>query len=701
MAQNKITIRFQAVGDKALRDAIEQLRLSQIKLEKGSRAYQRALKKLNLEQGKQSKNSLLGVKNNRLLSNSFATLRSKMLLASFAATIVAATIGKVFKAASEQQQAEIKLSSALGRTSKALLDHASAMQQVTSFGDEVTISAMSNIAAFIKDEDSIKSLTTATMDLASAKGMDLASAADLVAKSVGSSTNALARYGIAANGAAKSTERAESVARNISVLYGGQAKAQAESYAGTMDGMKNAVGDAAEAIGELLAPVVIAFAQALKTTANAIEIITDKLAGLSQATFNYFFGLSNLKGATKEYSEGLKDFQQKLDSLPFDELIVDLENLEPMVKKVEDTTKETGAAFNDLAEETKRIQDVTEETGSVFDNTSVVFKKYEDDLRGLIPTFGTAIESTDQLNNSGDELKKITTGIANAAEFATDAQNRYNLALQERGRREAFAQELYAKTSESQAEATAKLIEWVEENKGAFETIEQADAALEMLNEKLKKQEGVEKFTKSWARLNQALSSGISAIEANWSAFDDKNKKKELAQANNIKNEKIRKKQLNDINDKYEAQSEARAKRLKEWKLASTLSNTALAIMQVWADPTIPKWAAIGFSTMVAATGLAQWKTIKGEEFAQGGLVGGRRHSQGGTMIEAEQGEFVLSRNAVDAIGIENMNRINQGTSAGGVNITFTGNVLTDDFIDIAIPKIKEAVRRGADIGVS
>ncbi len=88
-------------------------------------------------------------------------------------------------------------------------------------------------------------------------------------------------------------------------------------------------------------------------------------------------------------------------------------------------------------------------------------------------------------------------------------------------------------------------------------------------------------------------------------------------------------------------------------------------------------------------------------KFAQGGLVGGRRHSQGGTMIEAEQGEFVMSRNAVDAIGTENLNRMNRG-GGGAVNVTFTGNVMSQDFIENeAIPQIKEAVRRGADIGVA
>ena len=96
-----------------------------------------------------------------------------------------------------------------------------------------------------------------------------------------------------------------------------------------------------------------------------------------------------------------------------------------------------------------------------------------------------------------------------------------------------------------------------------------------------------------------------------------------------------------------------------------------------------------------------QVATLRAQKFEQGGLVGGRRHSQGGTMIEAERGEFVMRRSAVDTLGIETLNRLNEGGTAGSIVINFSGNVLSDDYIeDEAIPKIKEALRRGGDIGV-
>ena len=88
-------------------------------------------------------------------------------------------------------------------------------------------------------------------------------------------------------------------------------------------------------------------------------------------------------------------------------------------------------------------------------------------------------------------------------------------------------------------------------------------------------------------------------------------------------------------------------------------------------------------------------------KFEQGGYVGGRPHSQGGTIIEAERGEFVMSRNAVESIGLETLSMMNEG-SGGAVNITVTGNVMTQDFVEGELAEsIKEAVRRGSDFGIS
>jgi hypothetical protein len=90
-------------------------------------------------------------------------------------------------------------------------------------------------------------------------------------------------------------------------------------------------------------------------------------------------------------------------------------------------------------------------------------------------------------------------------------------------------------------------------------------------------------------------------------------------------------------------------------------------------------------------------------QFEDGGYVGGRRHSEGGTLIEAERGEFVMSRRAVESIGLETLNQMNRGggTAGGNVVINVSGNVMTQDFVEGELAEqIKEAVRRGSDFGI-
>jgi len=193
----------------------------------------------------------------RLLSNSFATIRSKLLLASFAASMFSATIGKLTSIYGQQEKAERKLSQAIGGNSTRLLEHASALQAKTTFGDEDIIAAQAAIAQYTNEEDQIKQLTEATLDFATAKGMDLKSAAELVGKSIGSSTNALQRYGIHVEGAVGSQERFNIAMESLTKDgISGQASAEAETFSGKMAQAKNIFGDVAELLGKQLVPFV-------------------------------------------------------------------------------------------------------------------------------------------------------------------------------------------------------------------------------------------------------------------------------------------------------------------------------------------------------------------------------------------------------------------------------------------------------------
>tara|TARA_R110002020_G_C16311577_1_gene773884 strand:- start:3547 stop:5142 length:1596 start_codon:yes stop_codon:yes gene_type:complete len=186
-----------------------------------------------------------------------------------------------------QEQAEKKLEVALGRTSKSLLNQASALQKVTTFGDESIIGVQASIAAFVDSEEAIKKATAATLDIAVAMGMDLKSAGDLVAKTLGSSTNAMSRYGIEVTGAVGSSERLESLTGNVAKLFGGQAAAQADTYAGSVQQLKNELGDMAEDIGRILIPVFQNLRPHLQSGIDALRKILKQEEENEKVTSSY------------------------------------------------------------------------------------------------------------------------------------------------------------------------------------------------------------------------------------------------------------------------------------------------------------------------------------------------------------------------------------------------------------------------------
>ena len=104
----------------------------------------------------------------------------------------------------------------------------------------------------------------------------------------------------------------------------------------------------------------------------------------------------------------------------------------------------------------------------------------------------------------------------------------------------------------------------------------------------------------------------------------------------------------------------------------------------------------------LAAAGAAQLFNTVVPRFETGGLIGGQSHAQGGTMINAERGEFVMSRDAVESIGVNNLERMNEGGGGNNITVNVSGNVLTQDFVEDELAEsIRTAVRRGTDFGIS
>jgi len=187
-----------------------------------------------------------------------------------------AALGAVtVKAYDVQAKAEQSLLVALkgrGDVQQRLIAQAKQLQKTTLYGDEETIKAQALIAAFVKEEDQIKKVLPLVQDLATAKGMDLAGAADLVSKTLGSSTNALSRYGIQVEGAVGSNKRLTSLVNGLTSAFGGQAEAAALVGAGGLTQLKNAVGDLGESFGKIIVEYINPFVTKLR---NFVERLSE------------------------------------------------------------------------------------------------------------------------------------------------------------------------------------------------------------------------------------------------------------------------------------------------------------------------------------------------------------------------------------------------------------------------------------------
>ena len=148
-----------------------------------------------------------------------------------------------------------------------------------------------------------------------------------------------------------------------------------------------------------------------------------------------------------------------------------------------------------------------------------------------------------------------------------------------------------------------------------------------------------------------------------------------------------------DIRAKH-AKRQARAFNYeKNASMLSATVNAYEAVTKTYAKVP-PPWN-IPAAAAVAALAFAQVSAISSTpapSFAMGGLIEGSSHSAGGVMINAEGGEFVMNKGAVDSIGTDALDSMNQG--GAGVIINITGNVMTDDFTrDKIIPEIQQAIR--------
>lgn len=209
-------------------------------------------------------------------------------------------IKKVTALSAAQELAEKKLEQAMRSTKmwnanlmESYKAFASELQGITAIGDEVILDVMAMLQTFKLQEGTLKDATKATLDLAKATGQDLRSAAILVGKAAVGEVSTLKRYGIIVDEAALKARGFQAVLDEINTEFGGQAQAQAETYAGKIAGMKGYWSDMLEKIGDFITknPVVLA---AIDKVSNKFKEWGQILEDNKDVIINWFADVSSI-----------------------------------------------------------------------------------------------------------------------------------------------------------------------------------------------------------------------------------------------------------------------------------------------------------------------------------------------------------------------------------------------------------------------
>jgi len=250
---------------------------------------------------------------------------------------VADFVGEAIEAFREEEAAINKLTTSMVNAGvftqdlkNEYINLASALQKVTTFGDEEIVNATAILQAYSKNQKVSDALVKSTLDLAAAKGMDLASAAELVGKTIGTETNALARQGIEISKTATEGERLAQVISGIDSKYKGQAETAAQGLGATKQ-LSNAWSDFMETIGRLSAPFISSLARMTTSVLNFFTALagpnldTAKLADVDKKIAGIAKQIMALERA-RVGGEAVAQLQKELDeTIAFRDAIVQKE----------------------------------------------------------------------------------------------------------------------------------------------------------------------------------------------------------------------------------------------------------------------------------------------------------------------------------------------------------------------------------------
>lgn len=538
--------------------------------------------------------------------------------------------------------------------------------------------------------------------------------------------------------------------------YGNMAKIIASSTLGQLNAMTMAMGDMSEEMGKALAPAMIKVADFLKAIAerldpSAVRGLTTAIVALGSsyivlrlntmmhtralaidtaAKAGATIGTQALTRATWRLNVAIKANPYLLTIGAVLTLIPLIKGLSGGYKKAADEAQDFADAQLDVInnarildnELTKRVAiEAYEEQKKKLEELNNVVNEYTDTTLSFMGTKTSEVtRDMVELANGQTLSKAELIALIATQEVEVERLNQLRLALGKNVNLLSKEEGHIIKLTDSQVNQLAVLQAVGDEQKALVSVANQLgltyeqlitthDGLTESVVALVAEQTKQKEMAMAIDEIQQMTTAFIQAgIDERMSALDAE-KDADIARTK-ASSEYKRAQKRGDLDTMERLEKEASKKTLdrrkKEFRASQMLAvgNIVIDFMQAYGKE-LAKLGVLAFVTthpFLIAAEAAMIGTVMSQKpptMERGGLIGGRRHSQGGTMIEAEQGEFIMSRSAVQSVGLENLNRMNEGGGSSSVTVNVSGNVMTEEFTaEQVIPAIREALRRGENL---
>lgn len=196
-------------------------------------------------------------------------------------TLALAGLGGMAAASEEANLATVKLQNTLdkmpklaGENAKQFTDLADAIQAKTAADGDQIVAAEAMLGTFNLTAQEIKGITPLVVDYARKFGVDMVDAATQVGKALDGNVGALKRNGVSIDEVMFKTDKYGAVQQALSSQVGGFAEAEGATFAGSLQRMKNELGDLSEGVGKGAVDAFTTMFGVVDKAANALESIS-------------------------------------------------------------------------------------------------------------------------------------------------------------------------------------------------------------------------------------------------------------------------------------------------------------------------------------------------------------------------------------------------------------------------------------------